>query len=149
MWSEGFHVGWRRGMHICYDSLSLPYARTPSGLIWADQPVHSFLVGCLNPCLQGTNVWVVLPQPTWKDLMREQLRLELSIILDTLSVKISRHFMEVALECLEPRITSHTRLRARDEYTSSTLIGGEGRVGPSLLHTTLGGPTEYVNAKWM
>jgi hypothetical protein len=31
--------------------------------IWANQPIHSFLVGCLNPCLQGTSVWVGLPQP--------------------------------------------------------------------------------------
>ena len=29
------------------------------------------------------------------------------------------------------------RLRARDHYTSSTLIGGKGRAGPSSLHTTL------------
>ena len=42
------------------------------------------------------------------------------------------------------------RLRARDRYTSSTLIGGKGGAGPSLpLHTTLGGPTECVNARWM
>ena len=42
------------------------------------------------------------------------------------------------------------RLRARDHYTSSTLVGGEGGAGPSsLLHTTLEGPTEYVNARWM
>ena len=27
------------------------------------QPIHSFLVGCLNPCLQETSVHVVLPQP--------------------------------------------------------------------------------------
>ena len=32
----------------------------------------------------------------------------------------------------------HTRLRARDHcYTSSTLIGGEGGAGPSLLHFLL------------
>jgi hypothetical protein len=24
--------------------------------IWANQPIHLFLLGCLNPCLQGTNV---------------------------------------------------------------------------------------------
>jgi hypothetical protein len=37
------------------------------------------------------------------------------------------------------------RLRARDHYTSITLIGGKGGAGPSLLlHTTLEGPTEYV-----
>jgi hypothetical protein len=43
------------------------------------------------------------------------------------------------------RATSHMRLRARDHYTSSTLIGGKGGAGPSsLLHTTLEGPTEYV-----
>ena len=48
------------------------------------------------------------------------------------------------------RATSHTRLRARDQYTSSTLIGGKGGAGPSsLLHTMLEGLTEYVNARWM
>ena len=52
-----------------------------------------------------------------------------------------------AWECL--RAISHTRLRARDHYTSSTLIGGTGGAGPSSLHTTLEGPTEYVNARWM
>jgi hypothetical protein len=46
------------------------------------------------------------------------------------------------------RATSHTRLRARDHCTSSTLIGDTGGAGPSLLHTTLEGPTEYVNARW-
>ena len=46
-------------------------------------------------------------------------------------------------------IHSHTRLRARDQYTSSTLIGGKGIAGPSSLHTTLEGPTECVNAKWI
>ena len=34
------------------------------------------------------------------------------------------------------RATSHMRLRARDHCTSSTLIGGKGGAGPSLLHTT-------------
>ncbi len=34
-------------------------------------------------------------------------------------------------------------------YTSSTLIGGKGKAGPSSLHTTLEGPTEYVNARWI
>ena len=41
------------------------------------------------------------------------------------------------------------RLRARHHYSSSTLIGGKGRASPSLLHTMLKGPTEYVNARWM
>ena len=49
----------------------------------------------------------------------------------------------------EHRATSHTRLRARDHYTSSILIGGKGGAGPSSLHTTLEGPTEYVIARWM
>ena len=44
---------------------------------------------------------------------------------------------------------SHMRLGARDYFTSSTLIGGKGRAGPSSLHTTLEGPTECVNARWM
>ena len=50
---------------------------------------------------------------------------------------------------LQLRATSHMRLRAHDHYTSSTLIGGKGGVGPSSLHTTLEGPTEYVNARSM
>ena len=41
------------------------------------------------------------------------------------------------------------RLRARDRYISSTLIGGKGGAGPSSLHTTLEGPAESVNARWM
>ena len=44
---------------------------------------------------------------------------------------------------------SHMRLRARDHYTSSSPIGGKGGAGPSSLHATLEGPTEYVNARWM
>ena len=51
--------------------------------------------------------------------------------------------------CKFLRATSHTRLRARDHYTSSTLIGGKGGAGPSSLHTTLGGPMEHVTARWM
>ena len=39
--------------------------------------------------------------------------------------------------------------QARDQYTSSTLIGGKGGAGPSSLRTKLEGPTEYVNAQWM
>ena len=40
------------------------------------------------------------------------------------------------------KATSHTRPRARDHYTSSTLIGGEGWAGATLVHTTLEGPME-------
>jgi hypothetical protein len=47
------------------------------------------------------------------------------------------------------KATSHMRMRARDYYTSSTLIDGKGGVGPNSLHTTLEGPTEYVNARWI
>jgi hypothetical protein len=45
------------------------------------------------------------------------------------------------------RATSHTRSRAHDHCTSSTLIGGKGGAGPSLLHTTLEGPTEVCECK--
>ena len=31
--------------------------------IWANPPIHLFLVGCLNSCLQGTSVRVGSPQP--------------------------------------------------------------------------------------
>ena len=41
------------------------------------------------------------------------------------------------------------RLTAHDHYASSPFIGGKGGAGPSLPYTTLEGPTEYVNAKWM
>jgi hypothetical protein len=34
-------------------------------------------------------------------------------------------------------------------FTSSTLIGGEGEAGQSLLHTAFEGPMQYVNARWM
>ena len=44
------------------------------------------------------------------------------------------------------RVTSHTRLRARDHHTSHTPIGGEGGAGPSSLHNMLEGPTYYMNA---
>ena len=45
--------------------------------------------------------------------------------------------------------TSHARLRARDQYTSSTLIGAKDGAVASSLHTTLEGPTDNVNAKWL
>jgi hypothetical protein len=47
------------------------------------------------------------------------------------------------------RAHTHTRPRARDQYTSSTLIGGKGGAGPRSHHTMLEGPTEYVYARWM
>ena len=37
------------------------------------------------------------------------------------------------------RATSHTRVKACDQYTSSTLIGGKGEAGPSSLHTNVKG----------
>ena len=46
------------------------------------------------------------------------------------------------------RATSHMRLRACDHYTSSTLVSGKGGAGPSALHTTTEGSTEYVNDRW-
>ena len=60
----------------------------------------------------------------------------------------SSSYQDFGLSC-DFRATSHTRLRARDQYTSNTLIGGKGGAGPSSLHTPLEGPTEYVNARWM
>ena len=47
------------------------------------------------------------------------------------------------------RATSRPRPIARDHHTSSALIGGKGGGGPSLLHTMLEGPKEYVkDARW-
>ena len=48
------------------------------------------------------------------------------------------------IEWSELKATSHMILRACDHYTSSTLIGGKGGAGPSLLHASLEGPTEYM-----
>ena len=49
----------------------------------------------------------------------------------------------------KPKATTHTRPRACEHDTSSTLIGGKGGAGRSSLHTTLERSTEYVNARWM
>ena len=65
------------------------------------------------------------------------------------SPKISIKWELFHKHCSLLRATSYTRLRARDLYTSSTLIGGKGGAGPSSLHTMLEEPTEYVNARWM
>ena len=43
------------------------------------------------------------------------------------------------------RATSHSSPRACDHHSSSTLIGGKGGAGPSLLHTMLERPTEYIS----
>ena len=51
-----------------------------------------------------------------------------------LGVHLQRSGRFLGITGWEP--TSHIRLRARDHYTSSTLIGGNGGAGPSsLLHT--------------
>ena len=47
------------------------------------------------------------------------------------------------------KFTPHTRLRARDRPTSSTLVGGKGGAAPISLHTALEGPMECVTARWM
>jgi hypothetical protein len=65
----------------------------------------------------------------------------------TLDKGVKQGSVHMGFKSLGP--TSHTRLSARDHYSSSTLIGGKGGAGPSSLHTTLEGPTEYVNARWM
>ena len=65
----------------------------------------------------------------------------------------ARGFCTSAREVFRPlsvkslvRATSHTRLRARDQYIPSTLVGGKGRTSPCSLHTTtLEGPTECVS----
>jgi hypothetical protein len=43
-----------------------------------------------------------------------------------------------------PLHTRESRLRARDQYSSNTLIGGKGGAGPSSHHTTLEGTMEYI-----
>jgi len=60
------------------------------------------------------------------------------------------HLMKINLNILPMifRTISHTRLKAHD-FNSSTLISGKGEAGPNSLHTTIEGPTKYVNARWM
>ena len=41
--------------------------------IWANQLIHSFLVGCLNPCLQGTSVRVVSLQLEFRHPTKERV----------------------------------------------------------------------------
>ena len=49
---------------LCWVKYTLNFVKSTSLMsIWANQRIHSFLVGCLNPCLQGTNVRVGSPQP--------------------------------------------------------------------------------------
>ena len=49
------------------------------------------------------------------------------------NIKHCSHVLKLHGLCI--RVTSHTRLRAHDHYTSSTLIGGKGGAGPGSLHT--------------
>jgi hypothetical protein len=53
-----------------------------------------------------------------------------------ISKSIMKHVQKSDLKHDFPcfRATSHTRLRARDHYTLSTLISGKDRVGPSSLN---------------
>ena len=66
-----------------------------------------------------------------------------------LSIWLPRRGFRSMSSSHKTRATSHTRLRAHDHFTSSTLMGGKGGAGSSSLHTTLEGPTEHVNARWM
>ena len=65
------------------------------------------------------------------------------------SFSISNHLLQSFFFTNPLTATSRTRLGARDHYTLSALFGGKGGASPSLLHATLDGPTEYVNARWM
>ena len=62
-------------------------------------------------------------------------------------VATARDSTEVRVQYTTLRATSHTRLRARDQITPSTLIGGKGGAGPSSLHTTLEGPNRVCECK--
>ena len=59
-WHQGFTI--TTFVWIQFHSSSSPSLATKR--IWANQPIHSFLVKCLNPCLQETNAGVGSPQPT-------------------------------------------------------------------------------------
>jgi hypothetical protein len=105
-----FHYGWRafsRGDtlvsvgHVSH-SLAVKFIlwgprawphilhRDTSKSIWANQPIHSFLVGYLSPCLQGTNVRVGSPQPSksmppkWLPLILVITKLEVLSLLQSM-----------------------------------------------------------------
>ena len=65
---------------------TLPFPST-SLWIWAKKPIHSFLVGCLNPCLQRTSVRVGSPQPSLRQL-------------DNLRICMVTHFLKPNNQCL-------------------------------------------------
>ena len=52
----GFRASWNHKSKLLLLLLLAPH----QAWIWANQPIPSFFVGCLNPCLQGTSVWVGL-----------------------------------------------------------------------------------------
>jgi hypothetical protein len=56
---------------IAHFEINKPYdkdAKPTSLAIWANQLIHSYLVGCLNPSLRGTSVRVGSPQPSVSSL---------------------------------------------------------------------------------
>ena len=65
-----FEVCYKESSNMIGNSLAILnlnriFLKQPTHLqIWANQSIHSFVVGCLNPCLQETCVQVVLPQPS-------------------------------------------------------------------------------------
>jgi hypothetical protein len=65
MQSASLAIIHKSSKHICF--LSNIYVRCNINnvlyekWIWANQPMHLLLVGCLNPCLQGTSVRVGSP----------------------------------------------------------------------------------------
>jgi hypothetical protein len=76
------------------------------------------------------------------------MELTLNTTFSVVLTRVHSHmaFLKRSLSRYILRATSHMRLRACDQYTSITLIGGKGRAGPSsLLHTTLEGPMEYIS----
>ena len=62
-WMNTLKLSWMR-YDVCVRSSDELWWRSLGSfclgfLIWPNQPIHAFIVGCLNPCLQGTNVGVV------------------------------------------------------------------------------------------
>ena len=123
-----------------HQSLKVVMEHSPLSLKWLD-PQNS--VGHLNNGFwKNGNISLMQPPVRSKEVCT-------SLRSPALKLRRLQKIIPMGKTFLGVRATSHTRLRAHDRYTSSTLIGGEGGAGPGLLHTTLEGPTEYVNARWM
>ena len=117
-------------LYICYKHIS------PRHLSWITENL-SYVI----EKIADLSLWCIciVVSPTWDDCLQLMLLMLLIVHVELFSKKIILN----VVSCLQDlRATSHTRLRAREHNTSSTLIGGRSGTDPSLLHNMYEGPCE-------